>query len=331
MCIIIAKYRGNKLPKKETLENCFYNNNDGAGIAYTHNGKVFIDKGYNKFDEFYKRLKELNKQYNLKNENVILHFRIGTSGNMDARATHPFPISDNVKKLQAPRLNNLSVAVAHNGVISAYTYKNADGLSDTQNFIKDFLAPLQQLNKNFYKYDKIQQLIEKTITSKLAIIDNNDIILIGQFEQGTDGNYYSNGSYKNDYFKASKYNTYNWSDYYNYYNYSAKNNWSNTTQLYHIRASELMQLNDQCYILDNNSDDLNDLYNVDEYYYIDKNYNLYILDDYYTTKQGETYFKLEQVAKDVLLYDEDLQAIPFQPNIDSTALNVNESEGAPIE
>lgn len=311
MCIIIAKYKGTKLPKKETLENCFYNNNDGAGIAYTHNGKVFIDKGYNKFEEFYKQLKALDKKYNLKKENVVLHFRIGTSGNMDARATHPFPISDNVKKLQAPRLNNLSVAVAHNGIIKDYAYKNDDGLSDTQNFIKDFLQPLQMLDNQFYKYKKIQQLIEKTIDSKLAIIDEKTIILIGQFEQGTDGNWYSNQSYKNDYFKLSKYY-----DYYNDYDYNFKT-YGVTT--YCKRASDLMQLNDETYIME--GDDINDLYQASDYYFIDENYNLYTIVDWYISKYNkELYFKLNKETSDVNIYDGDLQQIPFTPNIDEQSI-----------
>lgn len=333
MCIIIAKYRGNKLPSKKTLENCFYNNNDGAGIAYTKHGEVYIDKGYNKFDEFYKRLKELDKKYNLKEENVLLHFRIGTSGNMDATATHPFPISDKVKKLQAPQLSNLTAAVAHNGVISDYAYKNDEGLSDTQNFIKDFLAPLQDLNNYFYKRKNIQQLIRKTISSKLAIIDKNDITLIGDFEQGSDGNWYSNQSYKSDYFKASKnkyysdyssfdydWKDYNWRDY-NYYT---------SNSIYHKKTSDLMELDDKCYILEQGKE-LEDIYNVDEYYYIDKDYNLYNLIDYYQSNyDGEWYYKLERIAPAVEVLDEDLKPIQFNANIVLEDED-NESEVKPIE
>lgn len=319
MCIIISKYRGNKLPKKETLENCFYNNNDGAGIAYTHGGKVYIDKGYNKFEEFYKRLKELDKAYNLKNENVILHFRIGTSGNMDARATHPFPISNKPKELQAPKVDGLSVAVAHNGVISAYAYKNNEGLSDTQNFIKDFLQPLQSINKNFYKYESIRQLIAKTISSKLAIIDNKTITLIGQFEQGTDGNWYSNSSYKNDYFKASKYNSYNWSDYYNY-------NWnsysSTKSNLIHKNAKDIMTLKNGIWWHEH-GDSIDELDECDEWQAIDKDYNLYDIVDYYTIKNN-TYFKLEKIASKVTLYNEHYETIQFKSNANEWELIEND-------
>lgn len=319
MCIIIAKYKGNKLPKKEILENCFYNNNDGAGIAYTHNGRVYIDKGYNKFEEFYKHLKKLDKSYNLKNENVVLHFRIGTSGNMDARATHPFPISSSAKKLQAPKLSNLHIAVAHNGVIPAYAYKNNEGLSDTQNFIKDFLEPLQELNKNFYKNDKILQVIQKECASKLALIDSSSITLIGQFEKAIDGNYYSNGSYKADYYKAAYskyYSSYNWSD----YEPSAEGeNWkaasSNDYDYYDYKnASELMVLNESYYLQFDKNESIENLEPARDWYAIDKNNTLYDIQDYYITANGTLKFILEPLADNVIVLDADAKPVQFEPN-----------------
>lgn len=313
MCIIIAKYRGNKLPKKETLENCFYNNNDGAGISYTHDGKVYIDKGYNKFNEFYKRLKELDKKYNLKNENVLLHFRIGTSGNMDARATHPFPISASAKKLQAPKLDKLNIAIAHNGVISDYAYKNENNLSDTQNFIKDFLEPLQELNKNFYKNKKILQVIQNECKSKLAIIDNNDITLIGEFIQGDDKNFYSNASYKQDYYKTTYskyYNSFNWSDY-DYYDDGYKNNYKG----YEYKdGANLMILDKDYYIQEDATDNLDEIYKSEEWQAIDENYNLYDIVDYYTGAKNKTYFKLDKIAKNIILLDSELNVVSFKPN-----------------
>ena len=62
MCVIVNKNRGIELPRKELLENCFSNNSDGAGMMYNLNGKVYIEKGFMKFDEFYNRLMELDKK-----------------------------------------------------------------------------------------------------------------------------------------------------------------------------------------------------------------------------------------------------------------------------
>ena len=310
MCIIIAKYRGVKLPKKETLENCFYNNNDGSGIAYTHNGRVNIEKGFNKFDEFYKRLKELDKQYNLKNENVILHFRIATSGNIDAKTCHPFPISDEPKKLQKPTLENLSEAVAHNGVISDYTYKNEYNLSDTQNFIKDFITPLKKMNSKFYKREDVQKLLKNTCKSKLAFIDKDTIVLIGDFEKAQDNCYYSNGSYKNDYFKASKYTNYHfdWDDYY------AKHYKENDEFFCYKKASEIMQLDETIFVQYSPSDPIEKWEQGDTNYCIDENYNLYFINDWWHTLNG-VQFELEFVSEKVNLHDYNGDFIQFEPSI----------------
>ena len=65
MCIIVSKEKGVKLPTKKILENCFNRNSDGAGFMYVKNNQVMIDKGYMTFEDFYKRLKELKKDYPL--------------------------------------------------------------------------------------------------------------------------------------------------------------------------------------------------------------------------------------------------------------------------
>ena len=59
MCIIIAKNKNNRLPKKAELEYSFNHNHDGAGFMYPDNGKVIIDKGYMTFEKFYQFLKLL--------------------------------------------------------------------------------------------------------------------------------------------------------------------------------------------------------------------------------------------------------------------------------
>ena len=60
MCIIAIKPKNIDLPNKEYLENCFINNDDGAGFMYTKNNKVYIYKGYMDFDSFYKSVLQLS-------------------------------------------------------------------------------------------------------------------------------------------------------------------------------------------------------------------------------------------------------------------------------
>lgn len=45
MCIIAVKPAGIKMPERDQIEIMWHNNPDGAGIMYSLNGKVYIEKG----------------------------------------------------------------------------------------------------------------------------------------------------------------------------------------------------------------------------------------------------------------------------------------------
>ena len=45
MCIIAIKPIGIKMPNIKTIENCWYNNPDGAGFMYAKESNVYIEKG----------------------------------------------------------------------------------------------------------------------------------------------------------------------------------------------------------------------------------------------------------------------------------------------
>ena len=46
MCIIAVKPAGIKMPERDQIEIMWHNNPDGAGIMYSLNGKVYIEKGF---------------------------------------------------------------------------------------------------------------------------------------------------------------------------------------------------------------------------------------------------------------------------------------------
>ena len=200
MCIIVAKEKGKQLPSKKILETCFNNNDDGAGLMYVKNNQVIIDKGYMTFNDFYKRIKELKKEFNsdLTEKAIVFHFRIGTSGKNDKQTTHPFPITNNENELRALK-TTCSVGMAHNGIISNYTYDKL--LSDTQTFIRDYVSVFKELDKKFYKNERVMELLEKQAKSKLCFLDNKEnIYCLGDFTIDN-GIIYSNTTYK-----ASRYN-----------------------------------------------------------------------------------------------------------------------------
>lgn len=213
MCIIIAKKQGLLIPKKSTLQTCFENNPDGAGYMFTLHNKVIIRKGYTTFKGFYKDLMRDTFKYNLKNKNVVMHFRIATSGGVTPAKTHPFPLSNDINDLN--KLDVLcNIGIAHNGVFYNYTYDKT--LSDTQNYIKDFLYNIQQLCTDFLHNENAEALINNSLNySKLAILNASGLHTFGSFIED-EGVLYSNDSYKRERYKATTtplYTSY-WDKYY---------------------------------------------------------------------------------------------------------------------
>ena len=195
MCVIVYKPKGINIPDKDILHNCYINNNDGVGYTFTDRKNVVVKKGYKDFELFYKDLLKDYKKHNLKEHNLIMHFRIGTSGGLTKEKTQPFKITNNVKELNKLYIKNKKTSIVHNGVFSNYTYNS--NLSDTQNYIKDFLQPLLVSgirNKT--------ELIKDTLSySKIAMLNNKDnVSLYGEYILDN-GIYYSNNSYNNYYTK----------------------------------------------------------------------------------------------------------------------------------
>ena len=226
MCIIIAKDKIGRLPKEEELKNAFEYNDDGAGFMYVDNGKVVIDKGYMTFESFMKHYKKLLSKYNdFKDKSLVLHFRIGTSGRNTKGNTHPYPITNNVKKLRKRHLSNESIGIAHNGIIKGYG--TATGLNDTQEYISKYLYQLYSHYKDFYKNEDMLYQIDLATNSKFAILDSDDnIYYIGEFIDDNGLNF-SNDTYKHSYYQSLGYGGYSsyggYTDWYEYQYNKQKN------------------------------------------------------------------------------------------------------------
>ena len=194
MCIIVAKKKGLELPTKEILKNCFNYNSDGAGIMFNDGKQVFIEKGFMDFNSFYSRLEALDKEFNLVNSDLALHFRISTSGNVDQGNCHPYPIST-----ETSQLRNLSlvtdIGMAHNGVIRKHIPETRSILNDTQTFIKNFVYNMYSSNKEFLTVDANIKALEEEAGSKLCFITKDNMYIIGKFIEETNGILYSNDTY----------------------------------------------------------------------------------------------------------------------------------------
>lgn len=194
MCVIAVKKKGVAMPSNDSIKLMWETNSDGAGFMYALNGKVFIEKGFMKLTDLTRAIINLEK-FALKSGTsvndipVILHFRIATHGGTSAELTHPFPISHDEKHLKALDLT-CDLGMAHNGIINSVETLTNGGLSDTQVYITDVLAPLNALNGDFYKSQFGKDLMENTIGwSKLAFLDKDgNVELVGDFKRGTKDN-----------------------------------------------------------------------------------------------------------------------------------------------
>jgi len=185
MCIAILKPEGETIDKTR-LENCFENNEDGAGYMFSKNGVLRFFKGFFKFEEFYNSY-ERNV---LDNGNPIsaIHFRITTHGNTDKANCHPFKV-------------NKKLGFIHNGVINMV--KTDKNKSDTSMFNEIIL---KHLPKGFIRNQAITNLIDESIgNSKLVFLDNKGNYLISNESKGEwDNNvWYSNSSYQYCYYYYS--------------------------------------------------------------------------------------------------------------------------------
>lgn len=215
MCVIVHKERGKDIPSDEIIEKCFKKNPDGSGILLHRDGTktLEIHKGYMKLDDFKTVLKELNVN---KNDDLVMHFRITTSGGTSPENCHPFPISNKIDDLKATRINTPR-AFVHNGVLG----KGDEILkiSDTQVFVKDIIS--REEVSDHLENSEIKKIITKVADSgqRFFIADAEKDI----FERyGTwyenDGIWYSNLAWKNYY----SYNYANWNSYYGGKRYYSK-------------------------------------------------------------------------------------------------------------
>lgn len=177
MCIAIYKPQ-DKLISKETLEQCFKSNPDGAGFMYVDNKKLKINKGFFTFAEFWEAFEPIQ---NLKS---VIHFRIKTHGAVELENCHPFNVTPNL-------------GFVHNGIISGF---GSATVSDTREFNKHIMQPLvQKWGKLALFQEPIQDLLESRISySKLIFLDNNNKEVIFNEDKGIwdDEVWYSNSSYK---------------------------------------------------------------------------------------------------------------------------------------
>lgn len=176
MCIIIWKPRKSTIVKRE-LKSAFNANSDGAGFCILRKEHLLINKGFFHFKDFWKAY------HDFASEDVLIHFRIATSGGISHDNCHPFYISK--KK---------NLILAHNGILNQFTPKPNSTLSDTR-FFCNWISRLIDEYPRIYLNPEIQLMLESFIgTDRVFLWDNqgNTVILNERLGTWKDGVWYSN-------------------------------------------------------------------------------------------------------------------------------------------
>lgn len=192
MCVIAYKPLNVAFPEEATLKNCWDNNPDMAGFMYAWNDHVYINKGYEKFEDF---MKALNKVREKTGDDIpfVMHFRISTQG-FDKACCQPFPLSGNMKNLKRLKVET-NIGVAHNGILSL-TSDGSKEYSDTMLFVTDYLVNIIR-SYDWHKDPRTKKLIENLIDgSRFAILDKKGHCeLMGKGWIEDKGCHYSNSTY----------------------------------------------------------------------------------------------------------------------------------------
>ena len=179
MCIAILKTKDGNITDEQLL-NCFDNNPDGAGIAYTKDNKIFIVKGIFDAKQF---VEEYHKAVAEADGAMLVHCRIGTSGFKDYTNCHPHIVSD-------------ECVMIHNGILSIDVPKGSK-VSDTVLYVEQYLKPLP---KDFMLNDGIMSLITDHIGTgnKFVFLNNHGDFSIANEKAGhwKNGVWFSNYSYE---------------------------------------------------------------------------------------------------------------------------------------
>ena len=176
MCIaILNTSKAGGLPKKQ-IQNSWDNNDMGSGLLWNKDGKLNVFKSYN-YDDYLEKYNDLRDDKSI--GNIVLHFRIATSGYDGEHNLHPFLVNDDL-------------GFVHNGIIKGLGNKT---FSDTY----EFNDMLKKYKHNFLTCEMSKFFISEYIGySKLIFLDSKDkyTIINEGLGKWSGGNWYSNDSYK---------------------------------------------------------------------------------------------------------------------------------------
>ena len=144
MCLISICPKGTEKDSKRVLDflrEGASSNTHGSGFAYKKNksNKITISKGYFDIEKLIEDLLVLKLD---KEDEVIFHHRIGTSGGQTRENTHPFVVSTDDEETKKLDVVTDKPVLVHNGIFSGLTtYEMQDlTMSDTYAFARHIMS-----------------------------------------------------------------------------------------------------------------------------------------------------------------------------------------------
>lgn len=191
MCIILVKPAGAEMPSKSILEACQIQNPDGVGFMYRRDGEVTISKGY--IDE--ENLVEGFGWHKVsKKDDLIVHFRWGTHGDMSPENTHPFPISNKLKDIRKLEIDT-TIGIAHNGVLTIKP--TIKGISDTMELVLRILSKKSMKKGLLNEHRRTLATLRYLAPSdRFALMSNDRMYMVGEGWIEYEGIHYSNDGFE---------------------------------------------------------------------------------------------------------------------------------------
>lgn len=198
MCLISSCPKGTEKSSQEVMDfiesgmNC---NSDGSGFMYKRNGtnEIVVKKGYFAVSLLKQAIIDANLTID---DELVIHHRIGTSGNVTNTNCHPFIISDVAEETIRTDYTTNKPCMVHNGIfryLHSYMQLNPH-LSDTYAFSRYIMPDLLGLLENNKKLFTI--LTDRIIgTDKICILHpHKDLEMLGNFIE-KNGYFHSNNGY----------------------------------------------------------------------------------------------------------------------------------------
>lgn len=200
MCIISIAPAGTEKNSETWLEYLTYGltrNDDGYGfvVKKANSDELIMNKGFFQLKELFKCIENIAPS---KEDLLIVHGRIRTSGNKDIENCHPFVLSDDHDKRVTDSLVTKDTPVMfHNGVFMNYT-DNRSPFSDTYHSVEKFFGKKWMVRFLMENPKEFKETFNPILQyQRLAFVLPNTVepLLIGGFETSSEGYIFSNGGY----------------------------------------------------------------------------------------------------------------------------------------